>query len=448
MEREPSSFRDPEGFLFYEDDKIKRALKTPEAIQRMDVLLKSKFYQDLHSKLIPTIMKNEVLIHEKVNLVTYPYEWSFSMLADAALVQLGILEKGLNEGYILKDGSAYNCLYHQGKMVFVDILSVDRMKDRYIWDGYHQFCEHFLYPLMLKAYKKINFQNLWRGSGDGISTHNFYQLLNFHDYFKKGIFLHSVLKTRLTNTIQKETVIDTQASGQNQKHALTKLVHNLKAIILRLRDIHSTSIWTDYAKNNTYTDGKNSQKHAYIEKFLQSLTSKDSLVDLGCNTGEYTEIASKYVKLVKAVDFDADCIDRLYLKILKGKCSTNIVPIVGDLMNLSPAQGWVLSEQKDLVGRLKSNSFLALALIHHICISKNVPLGHFIEFLSHMGDKGIIEWVDIEDPMVKVLLKNRKNIFDNYTWDHFKSAVERYFILDETFQFQGSGRILCIVTKK
>ena len=178
------------------------------------------------------------------------------------------------------------------------------------------------------------------------------------------------------------------------------------------------------------------------------LDSNFSLVDLGCNTGDFSEIASQHLALVKAVDFDADCIDLLYLRIKKGDLKNTIVPIVADLMNPSPSMGWHLSERKDLITRLQSNAFLALALIHHLCVAKNVPISYFVEFLGTIAPEGVVEWVSIEDPMVQVLLKNRKNIFHDYTWENFYIELSKCFNIQKVFSFNNSTRKLCWVRRK
>ncbi|MEI6629027.1 MAG: hypothetical protein WCN27_06475, partial [Alphaproteobacteria bacterium] len=400
--RENSSFRDKEGFVFYaEDGTVYRKILDDHAILRMNKFLSSSLKTVLGDRLIKTGLQNDIMTHERA-VVTYPYEWSLSMLADAALTQLSVMKEILKEGYILKDGSGFNCLYHKGKMTFIDILSIGDLSDSSIWEGYHQFCEHFLYPLMLKVYKKINFQSAWRGSMDGLSTNDFRGMINIFDYCKKGIFLHSILKSKLTKSVGLTDDVKMKLTPENALQTISKLVNNLIALIEHLSVSYSSSIWTDYACNNTYTDGKYEQKKDFIKEFVMQLDSNFSLVDLGCNTGDFSEIASQHLALVKAVDFDADCIDLLYLRIKKGDLKNTIVPIVADLMNPSPSMGWHLSERKDLITRLQSNAFLALALIHHLCVAKNVPISYFVEFLGTIAPEGVVEWVSIEDPMVQV----------------------------------------------
>ncbi|WP_236864512.1 class I SAM-dependent methyltransferase [Candidatus Hydrogenosomobacter endosymbioticus] len=446
MGRELSSFRDPEGFVFLDKGKIKRFLSSEAAVSRMRDFLTSDVYQrKLKGLLIDTCMLDNILVHERVPVVTYPYEWSFSMLANAALTQLSIMEELVPNGYILKDGSAYNCLYHKGDMVFIDILSIGKVDKELLWNGYHQFCEHFLYPLMLKAYKKINFQDWWVGCGDGISTQNFRNLLTKADLFKKGVFLHVFVKSALNKMVSRETVIDKKGlQNRSAESSIIKLVKNLKDVVQYLKEYRSSSMWTDYSESNSYSQSDREEKHKFVKRFVSSYEISQ-LVDLGCNTGEYSEVAAEHVPHVISVDYDQDCIDQIYLKIQQGKVSSRIVPVVGNIVHLSPSIGWNLEERRGLLYRLKSDAFLAVALIHHICISNNVPLEYFVMFLREIGEVGVVEWIDIDDPMVRVLLKNRENVFSGYTWENFKSIVEKYFFIKEVYEFSGMKRKLCLL---
>lgn len=447
-EHEYSSFRDRDGYVFYENNQVYRQLTSQKSITLMEQLLASDLYGKLKDDLIETSMYQDVMHHQKVNLITYPYEWSFSMLADAALVQLNILSDGIKEGFLLKDGSGYNTVLFNGRMVFIDLLSIGNLSEFNLWEGYHQFCEHFLYPLMLKVYKGMNFQSIWRGTIDGVGTSDFAKMLTIGDYFRRGVMLHGVLKNKLGKIDRVDTKATVHLSKDQKIVSIKRLANNLLELVNRLRNSHSASIWTDYAQQNTYIDGKYELKKEFIQNYVKTLSPTATLVDIGCNTGDFSAIASQHVILVKSVDFDADCIDRIYLKIKNGHLKNNIVPIVADLMNMSPSLGWDLKERKDLITRLKSDAFLVLALIHHLCISKNLPLSYFAEFLRKLAPEGIVEWVGIEDPMVQVLLKNRKNIFADYTWENFKNEIEKFFSIEKIFEFENSNRKLCVIRVK
>lgn len=441
--RDSSSFRDFEGYVFFEDGKVKRKISSKDAIERMTALLQhSVFKDDLKDDVVASILHGDTMEHERIEIVTYPYEWSFLMLLDAAIAQLRIMQKLVSAGFILKDGCAFNSMYHNGRMVFIDVLSIEFLKNQPIWNGYHQFCEHFLYPLMLKAYKNINFQDWWRGTMNGIATADLNRVLSRYDWLKSGVFLHAVLKNKFAGSIKKEDGIDKTAVQKVPASTILNLANGLSAVIGKMASFKSDSMWTDYEGDNSYTPDERVAKHEFVEEFCKS-SRAERIVDLGCNAGEYSKIAADYAKRVISVDYDPDCIDRLYARIKKGEMPSNIVPVVSNLVNSSPSQGWNLCERSGLFARVKADAFIAVALMHHLCISCNIPIAHLVTFLKGVAPSGIIEWVDIDDPMVQVLLKNRKNIFEEYTWENFKAEIEKHFKIEKIFEFPNAKRKLC-----
>ena len=221
------------------------------------------------------------------------------------------------------------------------------------------------------------------------------------------------------------------------------MANNLESIISSLRPNYKNSIWHDYTKTNTYEIEDSLAKRNFISQSLSKFKDVSNLIDFGCNTGEYSIICEGKYNVVSC-DIDSACIDDLYLNVKSN--NYNITPIVLDLMNPSAQCGWKLHERRSIYERLHGNAFLALALIHHVCIASNVPLENFIEFLASIAPQGIIEWVDKKDPMVRFLLQNREDVFNDYSWEDFNRVVSKYFKIDDLIEINNGTRKLCRLT--
>ncbi len=451
------SFRDSEGFVFFKDNKVFRTLNS-EGAARMQRLLASPFFQAYmqEGKVIPTnflenIFKEKelncsyLLTHEKISPITYPYEWSFSMLKDAALLTLSLLKDALKSGFILKDGTAWNITFHRGKMCFLDILSINDYEEGQTWEGYPQFCQEFLYPLFLKSYKKVDFQPLFKGSLKGIDPHLMARLFKIVDWRLPGVFKHVFLNVKLG---QNKSIAQTTLRNKFKlpKTSLIHMVNGLISLVEKLKENSTHSTWIDYTKNNTYEEEGYTIKEEFIKDFIKKSSPTATIIDLGCNTGHFSKIAATQRSVISC-DIDSNCINYLY-QAIRHDPSLTITPIVLDLMNPSPACGWNLEERSSIYDRIKGEGFLALALIHHLCIAQNVPLEKFVSFLQQIAPRGVVEWVSKEDPMVQFLLRNRKDIFDTYHWGYFEKCISTHFRLEKTIQINNGTRTLCLLEPK
>ena len=209
---EEGSFRDRSGRIVYSSDSVLRVLSN-EALSIWESLSKSKFYKEqmAQGRLVATerigndALKNfdfaenwaAVLKHERIPFVSYPYEWTFSMLKNAAILQLELLTASLHEGFILKDATPYNVQWKGANPVFIDILSFKQLSKGEPWTGYKQFCEMYLFPLLLISYKEIPYHSWMRGSIDGIPVESFARLISLRDLFRRGVFMHAYLQGKL-----------------------------------------------------------------------------------------------------------------------------------------------------------------------------------------------------------------------------------------------------------
>ncbi|MEB3702970.1 Putative methyltransferase [Candidatus Bealeia paramacronuclearis] len=327
----------------------------------------------------------------------------------------------------------------QGKPCFYDILSIDSYQDGQPWEGLTQFLQEFLYPLMIQSYHGIDFQPLWRATQHGIPVSLLYKTLSKRDLFKRGVFKYVFLHEKLySHKAVAEAKIKKEFSSTTfPKAALLNMISNLRQCIVSLTITKDSSVWKKYDDQNTYESEDVKKKERFIDEVLSEI-KPNSLLDLGCNTGRYSFIATKKIDRVVACDLDPTCVDYIY-----HKDNPKILPLVLNLMTPSPAMGWCLTERKDVFSRIKVDSFLALALMHHLCITYNVPLESFVKFLRSIAPCGIVEWVDKQDPMVQFLLRNRTDIFENYTWENFELYVKKYFDIKKIVSLnKGNRKIL------
>lgn len=458
---EMGSFKDPEGRVFYRDNEVFRSL-SDVAADRICRLVKQGILEDLvaNNLVVPTKFlpaceagfdTNEfgahVLKHDRIPFFVYPYEFSFDMLKDAGLLTLELLETCLDHDLILKDGTAFNTTFREGRMAFVDVLSIDDYNPTQPWNGYGQFCREYLFPLMLSGYKRIDFQSILRGTLSGVSPTDMSSLLSLRDMLRAGGIKH-VLLQGVIERLQQKTVPKANAGKAGlsfPKQAIVANVRGLRRLLNKMSYKPRWTPWQSYTDHSSYSQEEIEGKSTFIKIGL-SMLAANHVVDIGANTGTYSLLAADQAELVVAIDSDAAAVNNLYLH-CRDCGIRNVVPIVADLMNPSPSLGWELTERASLFERLDSDSFMfmALAIVHHICITNNVPIERFVQQLAAISDKGIVEWVEKEDEMVQVLLKNRKDIFSEYSWENFKKSLERHFAIKKVLDIKNGKRRLCVV---
>lgn len=370
------------------------------------------------------------LRHAVVPFISYPFEWSFGMLQDAAVLHLELLEQALDEDVTLKDGTAYNVQWVGVRPQFIDVASFERLQAGQAWSGYRQFCQTFLYPLMLQAYKNIPFQPWLRGCLEGITPRDCWNLMSFRDFFRRGVPTHVWLHATLQSS---RAVEDTDtpralmASGF-RKDLIRANISGLQRLIRGLRWKSSHSTWSDYASGNQYSPADQIAKENFVRYAVQ--TQRWGLVwDIGCNTGSYSRIAAENCDYVVALDADSLTVERLYqsLKTEQRPNRAPILPLYNNLVDPSAGLGWRGRERKSLADRGQPELTLCLALIHHLVISHGVPLRELLEWLAELRTSLVIEFVSKADPMVQKLLRGRRDIYTDYEPDIFLKHLSELF---------------------
>ncbi len=429
-----SSFRDPSGFLFEADGKLLRQVNTCYQGD-YDILMSSGLYTRLTEKNL--LIRHEeipghmglnsgtymVIMPEKVNFISYPYEWSFSQIKDAALVTLEIQKIALQHGMTLKDSTAYNIQFHHGRPVFIDTLSFEKYTDGKPWEAYKQFCQHFLAPLALMSYTDIRLSQLLKLYMDGIPLDLTSSLLPVKTKMSFSMLMHLHLHAKT------QTKYESRGSaGKNIKIKLSNLAALIESLIGTVRKFklkNQSTEWGDYYTFTNYSDKSFAYKKEIIDRYLKEI-NPGTLWDLGANTGEFTRIASERGVNCIAFDIDPRAVDSNYNHI-KQQGITNILPLVMDLTNPSPSIGWNNEERMGFKSRPLPETVIALALIHHLAISNNLPFSKIARFLSELSENLIIEFVPKSDSQVKKLLESRRDIFGEYHEEAFVREFEVLF---------------------
>jgi len=462
-ERISASFRDPSGVVFSKNGTIFRQVNSIYQ-EDYNLLMSSGLYETLIQKklLIPHKEVSEaslvpercykVIRPDKVDFISYPYEWSFSQLKDAALATLEIQKEALNAGMILKDASAYNIQFHQGSPTLIDTLSFTKYIEGRPWVAYRQFCQHFLAPLALMSKTDGQLSKLQIDYIDGIPLDLCSRLLPFSTRLNLGLYLHVHLHASTQNRYAKSDNEAAKPSKPRQQVRITKnsllgLIDSLKSTINGLSTKITGKEWADYYSETNYTDAAFEAKKSIVADLMQDLKPK-RVLDLGANTGVFSREAAKLPNcLVISTDIDPEAVEINYLQVKKDD-QKNILPLVIDLTNPSPAIGWDNRERDSFYSRGRADVVLALALIHHLAIANNVPLESVAQTMAALGDYLVLEFVPKEDSQVKRLLQSRDDIFDHYTLDGLLKAFEPFFDLEKSIPIPESQRTLLLFKRK
>jgi hypothetical protein len=451
---EPGSFRDPESRVFYAGAEVFRALSSDglsdfQALEQTGLLADERLVRTERAEnaaVLRGLLVHEpagVLRHERIPVVSYPYEWTFSMLKDAALVQLDLLLAALGHDMVLKDSTPYNVQFRGARPVFVDIGSFERLRQGEPWVGYRQFCMLYLYPLLLQSLKGVPFQAWLRGAIDGITPAQMRALLSFRDRFRRGlftnVFLHAQLERRYADRPQ-QVKQEVKRAGMG-KQLIVANVRKMRKLVTRLRWDPPEGVWTAYGERNTYTDEDARRKDDFVREVARS-RDWGLVWDIGANNGRYSRIAAEGARTVAAIDADQGPVELLY-RDLRDEGDEKILPLTMNLADPSPGLGWRGLERRALPDRGRPDLVLALALVHHVAISANVPVSEFVDWLAGLGSSLVIEFPTRDDPMVqKLLAPKREGLHPDYELDFFERCLNEAFAVERSERLQSGTRVL------
>ncbi len=424
------SFRDPAGRVYYKENKVLRKLY-PLGIERYNKLEEKNIITKSIEKgfLIKTTKEtssndNEIILeHEKIPFVSYPYEWSFSQLKDAAVFHLDFHLFLLEHEATLIDASAYNIQFIGTQLKFIDVLSIESYSEGDYWIGHKQFCENFLNPLILKSKKGINFNNWFKGNLEGIATQELDKILSFFDKFSYNIFTHVYLLNKFDEKFRLKKTLKpiTKKQKKFSKKSFVAILTQLRKFIIGLSDKKNVTTWDDYSKNNSYSKQDKDKKKSCVINFIKN-NKFETVADIGCNNGEYSLLSIKNgCKKVIGFDFDINAIDDAY-NYFKKK-NLNFLPLHFDASNPSANIGWYQKERKGFLERSSFDGIIALAFEHHLAIAKNIPLKDVVNWLVSLAPKGLIEFVPKEDATIKKMLEFKGDIFPEYSEKNFEKYL-------------------------
>ncbi len=438
--------------MFVENGVVRRQINSTYFSQ-YDKLMASGLYASLSASsmlvkhdLIDGTPTRKIIQPEQLAFISYPYEWSFSQLKDAALLTLNVHLTALNHGMVLKDATAFNVQFVNAKAVFIDTLSFDFYQDGAPWVAYGQFCRHFLAPLLLMKHIASDLVRLQTIFLDGIPLEMASAMLPLRTHLSPQIKLNIHMHAKSLRKHKEKFAVEKQPTL-----ALTtqkNIVNSLIGLVQGLRQETHTE-WGDYYSIANYDDAAFRFKETVVAKWVKEAGVK-RLWDIGGNDGHFSRLVQDQCEWVLCTDIDAVAVDKNYLE-CKKRNDTKIIPLVVDYKNPTPGLGFANEERQGLqarVNRFGPDCVLALALIHHLCISDNCSFDMLAESFSSFAENLIIEFVHPTDSWAAKLLDSKrgaKHLFDFYNKGDFESAFSRRYRIVEQVAVPASERTLYLM---
>ena len=446
--------RDPAGFVYQREGQLLRQVNAGYRASFERVLASGILDELQHAGLLiphqlapielaATTDAWQVLRPERVRFISYPYEWSFSQLRDAALLTLDVQARALARGVTLRDASAYNVQFHRGRVVFIDTLSFGPYEDGRPWVAYRQFCEHFLAPLALMARRDVRLGQLHAQFADGIPLDLASRLLGAGSWLRVSLALHVHLHARAQSRYADAAGRPSPTAARLTPAALLRLVEQLRQTIDALRWEPAGTTWAEYETTHGYSADAANAKETLVRGLLATLSPKMTW-DLGANTGRFSRIAADVGSDVIAIDGDHAAVDRAY-RAERARNGAAILPLVNDLLSPSTSSGWAGAERQSLAERGPADAFLALAVVHHIAFAGNIALPRIADWFARLGRAGIVEFIPPDDPQVRRLVAARPEATHAYDRDAFERAFSRRFTIASRHPVPETGRILYLM---
>ena len=462
ISQDPGSFRDPLSRVFVGDDRVVRAF-TEEGAKDIKAVWGKKSIQGalqsgelIESNIVePSAVGlshpwTSAMTHPMLPFISYPYEWTFSMLKDAALLQLKLTRETLGDGIGLKDATPYNVQFIGSRPQFIDAGSFERRRKGDPWYGYKQFCEMYLYPLMMQGYLGVQYQPYLRGSVNGISPITMRKLLPASlRRPRKGrlthVVLHAAASTRFADS-DTDVKKATAKAGMNAQ-VLDATMRKLEKIVQKLSLGDKKSTWSNYSERGHYLESSLDEKQKFVRDAV-AVSPRKQVWDIGCNDGVFSRIASAHSDYVVAMDADPLVVDRLY-NTLKAEKNDKILPLYVDLTDSGGGVGWRGQERPGVFHRGHPDIVMALAVIHHMAITFNVPIASQLDMFRDLSPELIIEMPHADDPMVRKLLQNKRDgIHDDFNLENFERLLSERFDIKSKMLLAGGTRTIFHAVRK
>ena len=448
--RHSSSFRDPSGFIFVDQGVVKRSISSLY-FKQYNALKNSGFFKKLHHSglLINheelSVSDTEIIIQpEQIPFFTYPYEWSFNQYKAAALLTLKIQKFALENDFSLKDASAFNVTFYNGRMVFIDTLSFDFYQENSPWRAYKQFISHFFGPLLLAKYIGVESLKLMQSFIDGIPIKMVSAMLPTKTKLSPFLYSNIHLLAKFEDKHNEDYEGDSKVAKLSRKAQLN-IIEGLYDYIRKM-DLKESSEWGNYYDKTNYASDAFNQKADIINTWIQELDIK-TLIDIGGNDGTFVRKIEHNLVQALVCDIDNNAVDANF-KTSKQNKDTFMLPFLFDVLNPSANIGFNNKERDSFIKRIKSfapDVTMALAVIHHMTLSGNIPFEMSAEFFSSFTKHLVIEFPKRNDSWVQRLLDTKgdfKSHFDFYTIENFESSYLRFFSLIKKEPINNSERVM------
>ncbi|MBN2473987.1 MAG: class I SAM-dependent methyltransferase [Pirellulales bacterium] len=464
--RPPGSFRDPSGYVFWREDRVFRAVsedclqiigRLREAgllsqLARGQMIVATEVVED--NALCQTLAAEHAgydhfLEHEPLPAITYPYEWSVSMLADAGVHTIDLQLQLLESGYSLKDATAYNVQFVHGRPVFIDLGSIEQPQRLDIWFALGQFTQMFTLPLLLCRHYGWDPRSYFLANLGGRTVQQALRGLGWFGRWRPRVLWDVTLPALLTGWSDRRAR-PRQDRVERRKTDTTSQVFNLRRLRRKIRKLSAgyspRGVWSQYTRLCGYDEHAENAKKALVAEFLES-TRPRRVLDLGCNTGDYSRLAAGCGAEVLALDSDHDTIEVLYRQLRKAPAS--ITPMVADLCNPSPGIGYLNRERAPFLGRVEADCVLALALAHHLLISGNLPATAVRDLMLEMTRRDLVlEFVPRGDQMFQRLMRFRVDLFGDWTLPNCRHLFTQRFELLRESPVPGTNRTLLFLRRR
>jgi SAM-dependent methyltransferase len=464
----PSSFRDPGGRVVIRDGRVLRevnsiglacldaALQSPAVLAeiergrfvRTEVLARSEVLSRDDSQNQPAA----VLEHERIPFASFPYEWPPEMLHAAAALTLDLAIPLAAEGLGLKDATPFNILFRGPTPVFVDLLSVEKRDPLDpLWLARAQFIRTFILPLAAERDFGIPLaQTLMQR--EGIEPEAFYPLLSAAARFSPNYMSLVSMPVWLARKKSSDaSLYQPHRTGDPEKAAyiLRSGLNSLRKSLDRFAPQSRSSRWSEYMSADcSYSPEQFAEKEQFIRDALTEFPPR-RVLDVGANTGHFSEMAALSGASVVAIDGDTAVVGDIWRRAQAEKL--DILPLVVNLAQPTPSTGWRNRECPSFLERSTGTFDLVmmLAVIHHMLATERVPLPEIFDLAADLTTHlAIIEFVDFEDPMFRRLSRGRDELYSHFHAGLFEKSVTARFDIVRQRAISGGKRTLYLLRKK
>lgn len=449
------TFRDPAGSLVVERDRAVRTIR-PEFRETVFEFLNSNFYRRAveRGEMIASDVEDDAdglrLIHPRVRIVAYPWEWTAPQWMAAAELTLRLCDEALDDGWILKDATPLNVLFDGAWPVLVDVLSFERRDPgSALWLAYGQYVRTFLLPLLMKKMLQWPLE-LTSFKRDGYEPAELYAALSWTKRFSPAALWPVTIPALLDRRKDAQTGVRKAQAPRDSEltlHTLKRTVAGLRKRTRAAMPKKVNSEWAEYTSSQShYSAAESEQKRAWIHGVLDELRPA-MVLDVGANTGEFSAMAAECGAEVVALERDADAADRIaQMAAAKG---LKIQTIHADLARPTPAVGWENRESSALLPRLEERfeMVMLLAVIHHLLLLEQIPLRAIVKLCHRLTKRFVVmEWVPATDPMFVSLMRGRDALYGSLSERDLVVACQGLFSTVRT-ETLGNGRILYLLER-